>query len=1042
MLVPSLEKFEKHTLSNRANVVIGERHFFEKIPAVVSGLIRRYKKSVVVFPELKYYRKYSESFEASLFEHYPPLDVLPFDPMPASLSTARQRMKTLLRGMEAGKTIVTTALGLLQNTISFEELEKKKLIVHEGDERSQKSLINFLTNSGYQRVFNVKESGQFSVRGFIVDFFPLNTEMPCRIEFFDDEITEIRTFDINSQRKVDRLNSVVIAPAREFIFDDENREVFNKRMNKLSQKYSNSPFISEISGNPMDYQALSPLFLNKHKPLLSQIEDDTAIIYIDVAKGFESIRQFERELFELYPGTEYKELYYRYLRVSESLLLRPEKWINISPDESALATSDGKRMHEVIRLDDKDIKLKKPEKTVSKFLEYQTEALIDEEGIERGTIVVHEDYGIGRYLGNEVITNYAGTREYLKLEYDNAVKIFVPVDNIDRVHRYVGDPELVKLSKLKGKSWAKSKKKVREDIEKKVEELIKLYAVRENATGISFKGDRELEENFFNSFPHIETPAQDQAIKEVLEDMEKEKPMDRLVFGDAGSGKTEVAMRAAFRAVSSGYQVAMLVPTTVLSKQHYETFIERMEGFGLNVKLLNRFITQAQRKKIVTGIKEGRVDIVIGTHSLLSKTVKFDRLGLLIIDEEQKFGVTQKERIKSFKEQIDVLTLSATPIPRTLYMGLSGIKEMSVIDTMPPGRIPIEVTCSQYNEKLIKTAILREVTRGGQVLYVHNRVEDIDEVLERVRGVVPEIKTGLAHGRMAKKRFEKTVNDFYTGELEMLLCTTIIESGVDIPNANTLIIDDAQRYGLSQLYQLRGRVGRSDRRAFAYFLYPKRAKLKPESKSRLEAISKFHGAGSGLQLSMRDMEIRGIGNILGMEQHGEINTIGLHLYRQILDDVLVSRGLKKGEKKQQKKKPESRGVELKGFYFEVLIPEDYIDNNIERMKVYRKIALCEDMEDFRDVEAEIKDRFGKPPKQFRTLLFYAKLRLMATRLGISRVEKLGSSRQFKLFFRDLKSTDKFEVDGMRGFVNREERAAVLFNDNDKKLAGLLEKNLS
>ena len=1041
MLVQSLEKLKKKKISKKSVIVAGEAGFYDKAPGIVQALIENNKgPHVIVLPDLKYYRKFLESANQDHYQLFPPLDVLPFEPVGASFSTLRSRMKTLLNYQTDDRPILTTTLGLLQKTISAKELKQKIMRVKVLDKIGVHQIRNFLEKTGYENVFSVKDPGEFSVKGFIVDFYPLHSENPLRIEFFDDEISEIRTFHPETQRMIKKLDQCLISPAKELIFDEENEEAFKERIGTLELKYPNSEFLEDLETHPLDYAALSPLFLKSSIPVVT-LFSDYRFIFVDVEDSMEAMNQYEKDLFDIFPNTEYREIYYHFLRISESMLLRTNEWVNLTKvepqfDDSALNLG----VYELIHLDTAGIKPSKKMRKTSKYLEYETEKIIDEDTLELGTLIVHEDYGIGKYKGNEVITNYAGTREYLKLEYADDVSIFVPVENIDRIHTYVGDENLIKLTNLKSKTWSNTKKKVREDIEQKIEELIKLYAIRTRTQGLSMKGDPELEKKFFDSFPHIETSAQDKAIAEVFKDMEEEQPMDRLIFGDAGSGKTEVAMRAAFRSVCSGCQVAMLVPTTVLAKQHFTVFEGRMSEFGLTVKLLDRFVTSKQRSGIIKGVKEGAVDILIGTHSLLSKNIKYQNLGLLIIDEEQKFGVLQKEKIKSFKEKIDVLTLSATPIPRTLYMGLSGIKNMSIIDTLPPGRIPIEVTSSPYNEKLIKTAVLREVSRGGQVIYVHNRVEDIEEIFEGLKKMIPDIKCGLAHGQMKKSQFESSVNAFYDGETDMLICTTIIESGVDIPNANTLVIDDSHRYGLSQLYQLRGRVGRSDRRAYAYFLYPRKTRLKPEAVSRLDAIVSFHGAGSGLQLSMRDMEIRGIGNILGMEQHGEINTIGLHLYRQILDDVMIKHGLKdKKEEETMEMKP-TVNVELKGFYFEILIPEEYIENNIERMKIYRKIALCERIEDFDDILQEIEDRFGKVPEQIKSLLFYSQMKFMAGCLGISIIEKITGTGQYRLIFKDIKSADLFSLGKHKGFINREERQAIIFSKKDYELHKIIQEN--
>ena len=1041
MLFQSLEKLKTKKISKRSMIVAGENGFYDKLPGIVQALLETVNEPVViVLPDLKYYRRFLEAVNQDQFAMYPPLDVLPFEPVGASYSTLRARMKTLLSDRNETKPIVTTSMGLLQKTISSQELKEKMLPVTISERIGMSTIRDFLKKTGYEYVFSVKNPGEFSVKGFIVDFFPLHSENPIRIEFFDDEITEIRTFHPETQRMIEKLDHCLITPAKELVFDQDNEMAFSERIRKLKDKYPNSEFLEDLEQHPLDYSALSAIFLKESVPAIS-LFSDRKFIFVDLEDSLEAIKQYEKDLFEIFPGTEYREIYYHFLRISESMLLRVGEWINLTKIEPQFDDASlNLGVYELIKLNTDGIKPSKKIRKTSKFLEYETEKIIDEDNLEMETLIVHEDYGVGRYKGNEVITNYAGTREYLKLEYADGVTIFVPVENIDRIHTYVGDENLVKLTNLKSKTWSNTKKKVREDIEQKIEELIKLYAIRTHAQGLSLLGEPELEKRFFDSFPHIETNAQDKAIEEVFKDMEATQPMDRLIFGDAGSGKTEVAMRAAFRAVCSGHQVAMLVPTTVLAKQHFSQFHQRMSEFGLAVRLLDRFVTAKQRSEIKKGLNEGTIDIVIGTHSLLSKNIKYLNLGLLIIDEEQKFGVLQKEKIKSFKEKIDVLTLSATPIPRTLYMGLSGIKNMSIIDTLPPGRIPIEVTSSPYNEKLIKTAVLREVSRGGQVIYVHNRVEDIEEIFEGLQKMLPDITCGLAHGQMKKSQFESSVKAFYEGETDMLICTTIIESGVDIPNANTLIIDDAHRYGLSQLYQLRGRVGRSDRRAYAYFLYPRKTRLKPEAKSRLDAIVSYHGAGSGLQLSMRDMEIRGIGNILGMEQHGEINTIGLHLYRQILDDVMVKHGLKESKQEQTTDTKPSVNVELKGFYFEILIPEEYINNNIERMKIYRKIALCEKIEDFSDIQKEIEDRFGKAPDQIKSLLYYSKLKFLAGALGITTIEKITGTGQYRLMFKDIQSADLFSLGKHRGFVNREEQQAILFSKKDYELHQLFSEN--
>ncbi|MCD6551725.1 transcription-repair coupling factor [Thermotoga sp.] len=603
--------------------------------------------------------------------------------------------------------------------------------------------------------------------------------------------------------------------------------------------------------------------------------------------------------------------------------------------------------------------------------------LVDVDEIEEGELVVHKEHGIAIFEGMVRLRSVLGERDYLKLRYEDAV-LYVPVEKIDRVHRYIGDPTQVKLDRLSKGRWKRTLRKVREDIEKRVRELVELYLQREEARGIPLSGDPELEEKFAETFPYIETPDQQRCIEEVLADLSSEKPMDRLLCGDAGVGKTEVALRAAFRAVVSGKQVAVLVPTTVLARQHYENFKERLDSFGVKVELLDSSRTLRERKKILEGLKKGEVDIVIGTHALLNNRVEFSDLGLVIIDEEQKFGVEQKEKFKKMRLSVNVLSLSATPIPRTLHMALSGMKDFSVINVPPPGRGPVYVSITEYSEELVKGAIVREINRGGQVIYVHNRVDELPEVFEKLKKMFPEFRIAMAHGKMSRRTMEKIVHEFYSGSVDILLCTTIIENGVDIPNANTLIVDDAHRYGLAQLYQLRGRVGRSNRRAFAYFLYPKGV---PRSAlERLKVLKTHTGPGSGLQIAMRDMEMRGIGDVLGLEQHGNIVSIGLKLYNEILKETVMR------VKRKQVEEKRVISVEIENPPGKFFIPEGYISNLMERLRIYRRLASFTEEEGIEEILEEMKDRFGEPPEEVKLLLDYFKMRIRASKLGVRKIK--------------------------------------------------------
>jgi transcription-repair coupling factor (superfamily II helicase) len=569
----------------------------------------------------------------------------------------------------------------------------------------------------------------------------------------------------------------------------------------------------------------------------------------------------------------------------------------------------------------------------------------------------------------------------IKIEYENNAKVFLPIERIDKITKYVGDKDLVKIDKIGSSSWQKRKKKVEENIKNKIKGLIQLYALREHTTGIVLNGDEEIEEKFKKTFDYIETIDQEKAIEEVLNDLSSTKPMDRLIAGDAGFGKTEVALRAIVRTVSSGYQAAILVPTTILAQQYYDNVKDRFEEVGITVELIDRFKTQKEKDIIIERINSGKLDVIIGTHALLNKNIKFKKLGLLVVDEEQRFGVFQKEKLKELSHGINVLTMSATPIPRTLYFSITGLRDLSVISTPPFGRVPVESFVFKYSDKIIRTAILREKSRGGQVLYIHNRINDLEEIEETVRKIVPEVNTVAVHGRMPKRYLSKIIKMFYKGDIDVLISTTIIENGIDIPNANTLIIDDAERYGISQLYQLRGRVGRSNKRAFAYFLY--KSKLKPDTMKKLEAIKNISGPGSGLKLAMQDLEIRGFGDLLGIDQKGHINNVGLHMYKEILNRTISEYYSKEFKTKDIKEKIE---LEIKGIKMPIIIPEEYIENPVERMRIYRTIANESRVENIDNIKKDIEDRFGKMPQEVINLLNYTRLRIIAYNKGAKNIE--------------------------------------------------------
>src|SRR5690554_450178 len=607
--------------------------------------------------------------------------------------------------------------------------------------------------------------------------------------------------------------------------------------------------------------------------------------------------------------------------------------------------------------------------------------------LREGDYVVHINHGIGQYMGVEQLEVDGRRKDYLYIRYAGQDRLYVPVDQIHLLQRYVGlDEGAPRLSKLGGNEWNRVKKRTKESVQEMAEGLLKLYAEREAAPGFAFPPDTPWQRELENSFPYQETPDQIQAIEAVKRDMEKSRPMDRLLCGDVGYGKTEVAIRAAFKAVMGGKQVAVLVPTTILAQQHQRTFEERFEGFPVNVAVVSRFQTPKEIAKVLKGAKTGTVDVLIGTHRLLSRDVVFKDLGLVIVDEEQRFGVAQKERLKEIARNVDVLTLSATPIPRTLHMAMVGVRDMSVIETPPEDRYPIRTYVVEYDDQLIRQAILRELVRQGQVYFVHNRVQSIDYVYSELSELVPEARIAIAHGQMDESVLERVMLDFYNGEFDILLCTTIIETGMDIGNVNSLIVDNADHLGLAQLYQLRGRVGRTNRVAYAYFTHRKDKILTEEAEKRLGAIKEFTELGSGIRIAMRDLEIRGAGNLLGPEQHGFIASVGFELYCKLLEEAI------KDLKGEIEIKPPEPVLELQ---VNAYIDDEYVSDPGQKVELYKKIIAVESLDECDDLEEEIQDRYGGLPDSVLNLIQVARIKVLARFAGISHITSRKNKFQIK-----------------------------------------------
>ncbi len=644
----------------------------------------------------------------------------------------------------------------------------------------------------------------------------------------------------------------------------------------------------------------------------------------------------------------------------------------IVPKITVLSTGADARMG-ALNLSGKSVIRKKKKKNTKSILSYAE--------LETGDYVVHESYGIGRYTGIETLTCDGCTKDYIGIQYAGSDKLFLPVEKLDKVSKYIGvhaDDGLVKLSKIGGESWKKSKARAKSAVKDMAKELIRLYAERMRRPGHAFPADDSYQKAFEDAFEYDETESQLTAANEIKEDMMRATPMDRLLCGDVGYGKTEVALRAAYKAVMGGKQVAILVPTTLLALQHYQTIISRMRAFAVNVDMISRFRTAKQQTQTIRRLARGEVDIIVGTHRLLSKDISFHDLGLVIVDEEQRFGVAQKEKLKQISDGVDVLSLSATPIPRTLNMAMGGIRDISILDDAPNDRLPVQTYVLEEDDLIIEEAIRRELRRGGQIFYLHNTVETINTVAAKLSASIPEARITVAHGKMDKEELEKIWEQMLSGEIDILVCTTIIETGVDIPNANTLIVSNAHRLGLSQLHQIRGRIGRSSRRAYAYFTYPKFKSIPEVAQKRLEAIREYAEFGAGFKIALRDMEIRGTGNLLGAEQHGHLDAIGYDLYIKLLNQAVL-------EEKGEAQEPE---VECTvSLSYDAFLPEKYVPYPAQRMALYKKIALIASMEDLEDVTDELVDRFGEPPAPTQNLLMIALIHSLAVKCRITSIRQ-------------------------------------------------------
>ncbi len=1081
-------------------------------------------KVIVTYSDLKAKEIYEEyKFYDRNVMLYPAKDLIFFQADIHGNMLVKERIKTLKRVMERKPiTIVTTYAALMTPQVMWEEQDV--INVQRGGVVNERALAKRLVAMGYEKSYQVEDPGQFSIRGGIVDVYDLTEENPYRIELWGDEVDSIRSFDVLSQRSIEKLESISIYPASEFVMTTERIHAGLEKLEKDAKKQeklfrdAHQPEeahrivtqVKELREQLLEFQSkinlegyiryfyedtvtLPELLLKvaggntgKEVPLSDGQTNATRVsnslvFFIDepsrVKEQADAIELEFRESMEqrarkgyilpgqmniLYSGEQvaarlgkgavvtfaaletkhgffkadwkmdvsarniapynnsfealtkdlkrFRKNGYRVLLLSGSRT-RAKRLAEDLRDQELAAVYTEDPMREVqpgevltyyghvakgfeypwlkfVVLSETDIFGAEKKKKKKKRL-YEGQKINDFNELKVGDYVVHETHGLGIYRGIEKVEMEKIVKDYIKIEYRDGGNLYILATGLDVIQKYASaDAKRPKLNKLGTKEWERTKTKVRAAVNEVAKDLVELYAIRQQSAGYQFGKDTVWQKEFEEMFPFEETEDQLNAIADTKADMESTKIMDRLVCGDVGYGKTEIAIRAAFKAVQEGKQVVYLVPTTILAQQHYNTFVQRMKDFPIRVDLMSRFRTPSEQRKTVTDLQKGFVDIVVGTHRVLSDDVKFKDLGLLIIDEEQRFGVAHKEKIKKLKENVDVLTLTATPIPRTLHMSLIGIRDMSVLEEAPGDRLPIQTFVCEYNEEMVREAIVREMARNGQVYYVYNRVNNIGDIAAQIAKLVPEANVAFAHGQMKEHELERIMFDFINGDIDVLVSTTIIETGLDISNVNTMIIHDSDNLGLSQLYQLRGRVGRSNRTAYAFLMYKRDKMLKEVAEKRLAAIKEFTDLGSGFKIAMRDLEIRGAGNLLGVKQHGHMEAVGYDMYCKMLNEAV----------KNQKGIPTITDfTTVIDLDVDAFIPASYIVNETQKLDIYKRIAGIENVKERDDMKDELLDRFGEIPKSVDNLLRIALIRMAAHALYITEIK--GKNERITFTFR-------------------------------------------
>ncbi|HAM52811.1 MAG TPA: transcription-repair coupling factor [Nitrospiraceae bacterium] len=935
-----------------------------------------------------------------------------FFPDPNGPETSGKRAQ-VISVIDDTNSLVTSVRGIQSPVWSREDLRRDSLVFVKGEEVNREAIGGRLGALGYRRVSIVVEKGEYCIKGWLLDIFPSTTEDPVRIEFFGDEIETMKTFDLDSQKSLGQIVNLAILPAgepssgrevtslihvKQFLVDaatEAERDGLSEKLLSFATPVSLSRFDFQGEGFDAGLRSLRgcgiyPEERESFDDLVSAVNElsrANEVIIVSSSKGqAERVREifFARGL--IAPIIEAGEVadYQGHVVITPGRL------------------SSGFFMKGLLILTEKEIFGERPsyrplrKSRVSKLL-----TTIDD--ISPGDLVVHEDHGIGKFIDILRQNNGDYQGDLIVVEYVAGDRLYIPLYNVNRIKKYSAEEGVLPhLDRLGGKSWQRTKERVRKAVKEMAERLLKLYAEREVAEGFAFSRDTELHKEFYGFFPYEETPDQVTAIEEIGRDMESDRPMERLLCGDVGYGKTEVAMRAAFKAVYDGKQVAVLVPTTILCEQHYLTFTSRFSAFPVRIDYLSRFKAKREQALTLRAVEKGEVDIIIGTHGLLKKGVSFDNLGLLIIDEEHRFGVKQKEKIKELKKGVDVLIMTATPIPRTLQMALSGIRGMSLIETPPEERLAVRSIVCLYDADLLREAIGRELQRGGQILFVHNMIFDIERVTDQLKRLLPHAKIDVAHGQMPERRLEEVMHSFFKGDLDVLVSTNIIGAGIDIPTANTIIIDRADKMGLADLYQLRGRVGRSNVRAYAYFLVPGEDLMTHEAKKRLQAVREMSFLGAGFRLAMKDLEIRGAGNFLGPQQSGHIHAVGFDMYVEMLEKAVAE--LKGGEAKAE--------IEP-SLHFRVAarIPEEYVEDLTIRLSIYRRVATAKSAEDLDNIETEMADRFGSLPEEVKRLLDIMRLKIMARTLCITQISEADGKVRF--VFSDETSVGADKIFGLR-----------------------------